>query len=84
VAIICSSLIVMKPLLTRIVPSMGTETKVSAQQDDSAIHRVMSIATLEESMASTDAVEARYEAYVWTDSSNIACGDRTGAKKPSV
>jgi hypothetical protein len=79
VAIICSSLIVMKPLLARIVPGMGTETKVSAQQDDSAIRRVMSIATLEESLASTDeVVEARYEAYVWTDSSDNACEGRAG------
>ncbi|KAL5394408.1 hypothetical protein PMIN06_001580 [Paraphaeosphaeria minitans] len=85
VAIICSSLIVMKPLLARAVPGMGTETRVLSQQYDSAIRRVMSIATLEESFASTeDAGEARYEAYVWTNSGDNAIEGRTIPMKGSA
>ncbi|KAL5380604.1 hypothetical protein DPSP01_007668 [Paraphaeosphaeria sporulosa] len=85
VAIICSSLIVMKPLLARAVSGMGTETKVSAQQDGSAIRRVMSIATLEKSFASTeDPGEARYEACIWTDSSDSAIEGRVGPVKGGV
>lgn len=82
VAIICSSLIVMKPLLVRVVPSIGTEAAVSAHQEDSAIRRVMSIATLEESLADNEeAVEARYEACVWSDSSERVMDARAGPKK---
>lgn len=75
----------MKPLFARVVPGMGTEPKVSAQQVDSAIRRVMSIATLEESLAGTEDVgETRYEAYVWTESSESVGEGRARAKKGSV
>lgn len=85
VAIICSSLLVMKPLAARIIPSLGAEINPTAHKENSAIRRVMSIATLEESLASCgETVEASYEACVWADRGHSVGGAKAGPKKMSV
>ena len=75
----------MKPLVARLMPSLGVRKSRLARQEDSGIRRMMSIATLAESLTGTEGtVEARYEAYVWTDSSDGAGADRARAKKENV
>ncbi|KAF1964300.1 hypothetical protein BU23DRAFT_547697 [Bimuria novae-zelandiae CBS 107.79] len=70
VAIICSSLLAMKPLM-RIISNLGTSNPPSMHEENSGIRRVMSISTLEESLDGTQGpLEARCEAYVWTESIN--------------
>lgn len=68
VAIMCSSLLVMKPLLVRIIPSSGRSELTPTVTGDSGIRRMMSISTMEESVGDMgEAAEARCEAWAWTD-----------------
>lgn len=82
VAIICSSLLVMKPMLTRIMPSLGMVKPPTAREEDSGIRRMLSIVTLQEELAGIEA-NAGYEARIWTTNSSAA-GASEREKKENV